>query len=165
MDNLIDAFNKIRDIPYRIPLTLEEESCNCSGKSIKLREFFDHKWYISRYRICTFKWSDMNLPEAITKIPHQDDSTHVYIELFMNNKWINIDPTWDDSLSPTFKISIWDWMNSTMIAVNPRELFDDTSSKSIMENQDNNEVLKDLEINWEFYKTFNSYLEEVRRSK
>ena len=96
MEELIDSYKNIRDIPYRIPLNINEEDNCCSGKMIRMKKFFDTHYYISRYRICRFRWSDIQLPEKILKIPHEDNSTHVYIELLINENWINIDPTWDN---------------------------------------------------------------------
>lgn len=95
MNNTIDIFNTIRDIPYRIPLSSKEKDECCSGKHIQLKNIFENMGIKSRFRVCSFQWSDMNLPEKITHIPHEDNSTHVYLEVFIENNWKNIDATWD----------------------------------------------------------------------
>lgn len=158
----MDVFKNIRDIPYSIPLNTNEEDNCCSGKMLQLKKFLDSHDYISRYRICRFRWSDMSLPERVLRVPHEDNSTHVYLEVFLNGHWINIDPTWDIWLNKIFTISNWDWVNSTEIAVKSLELLDDIESQAVMENLSIEETIKDLSINWEFYSVFNDYLKEIR---
>lgn len=50
----------------------------------------------------------MGLPRHVMDVPHEDDSTHVYLEVFVDGKWINVDPTWDPQLRDILPIAEWD---------------------------------------------------------
>jgi hypothetical protein len=102
------------------------------------------------------------LPKELLDIPHEDESLHVYLELEHNWNIIKVDPTRDLWLKNIFEISGRDWVNDTPIAVNPIELFDYEKSSTIMEPTTDKEILKDLEINWVFYRGLNQRLEELR---
>jgi hypothetical protein len=162
--NLIKEFIKIRDIPYMIPLSLNEFDNCCSWKAIRLKNIFEKEWYEVKYRICKFKWSDLNLANELYKIPHNDNSTHVYLEVNINWKILNVDPTWDKWLNNIFLVNEWDWLNNTEIAVKPLWLFSYEESEKIMTKTTNGEILEDLKENWLFYKAFNEYLERIRIS-
>lgn len=165
MNELIKKFNNIRDIPYSIPLSINEELENdkcCSWKAKMLKKILETNWYNVNYRICKFKWSDMNLPEKVIKVSHEDDSTHVYLEVEMNWKIINLDSTWDRWLKSILEISEWDWENSTSIAVKQLWLLSVQKSNEIMTQSIEESTIEDLKINWKFYKALNEYFEEVR---
>ncbi len=49
-----DEFTKIRDIPYRIPLSSEEEDQCCTGKHKRLFGVLQEAGYKIRWRVCTF---------------------------------------------------------------------------------------------------------------
>lgn len=161
MNEIIKKFEEIRDIPYSIPLSAEETDHCCRGKSTILRNFLESKWYKVNYRICKFKWSDTQIPKEIFKWTN-DDCTHVYLEVEVNWKIINVDPTWDTWLSGVLPIATWDWESSTEIAVKSLWLFSVEESEKIMKEVSKENIINDLKINWEFYKAFNKYLESIR---
>jgi hypothetical protein len=37
----------------------------------------------------------MKLPKELREVMKSDDNTHVYLEVFLNGKWLNINATWD----------------------------------------------------------------------
>ncbi len=160
--NIIEEFNKERDIPYRIPLSSTEVDNCCSGKARRLKTVFENNGYKVRYRVCKFKWSDLNLPAELTNIPHENDCTHVYLEVLLDNKWIILDPTWDSKLKHRFHVNEWDGRSNTEIAVESLGKFAPEESLKIMENEDAAEIEKDLAINGEFYKGYNNWLESIR---
>jgi len=162
--DIISIFNQIRDIPYKIPVSLKEEDFCCSGKHKKLKNILEEKGYKVRYCVCSFSWVSMNLPQEVLKIPHEYLSTHVYLEVFIDNKWLIMDATWDSKLKSFFHVNDWNNKDNSQIAVIPIETFTHEKSLSIMENQDEKEILSDLKINGEFYKNFNNWLEEIRSS-
>ena len=163
--DIISIFNKIRDLPYKIPVSLKEEDFCCSGKAIFLKNVLEEQGYKIRYRVCSFSWTSINLPEKVFNIPHEDLSTHVYLEILIDNKWIIMDATWDSKLNKIFDINNWDNKTNNKIAVEPIETFTPEKSLDIMENIDEKEILDDLKINGEFYKAFNDWLEEIRKSQ
>lgn len=161
--NFIKKFNEIRDIPYKIPLSIHEKSQNCCGKHIELKKYFEKHWLEVRYRVCSFLWSSIHLPEKVKNIPHDDYSMHVYLEVYIENKWVAVDATWDSEIEDILLVNTWDGKIDTKIAVEPIEIFSLEKSKEIMQNPDNQEILDDLEKHGEFYKVFNNWLEEVRK--
>lgn len=160
--NLTEEFTKIRDIPYKIPLSLDENDNCCSWKAIKLKNILEKEWCEVKFRICKFKWIDLKLPKNLYLIPHNDNSTHVYLEVNINWEIINLDPTWDKWLKNIFTINQWDWISNTEIAVKSLWLLSHEESEKIMANTTNEEIMKDLKESWLFYEAFNEYLEKNR---
>ena len=159
----IKVFKRIRDIPYRIPLNLSELDQCCSGKHIELKAELEKAGYTVRHRVCTFRWSSLDLPETLCKLPHQDTSTHSYLEILVGLEWITVDATWDTRISSILPRNTWDGSSKTPIAVAVEDIFSPEESEKIMTQGSNEETLADLRINGEFYNGFNEWLEEVRK--
>jgi len=162
--NILKAFNNIRDIPYRIPLTLGEKDDCCSGKHKLLRDLLIKQGFEVRYRVCSFLWSSIDLPEKVSNVPHDDNSTHVYLEVLIDDKWTIVDATWDSGIKNILKVNKWNGKSNTKIAVEPTKIFSPQKSASIMHNEIEEDILNDLKINGEFYKAFNNWLNEQRVS-
>ncbi|MCK5629946.1 MAG: hypothetical protein KAI26_04985 [Nanoarchaeota archaeon] len=160
--DLISSFNSIRDIPYRIALKWGEEDNCCSGKHEKLFNLLTKQGYKVRYRVCVFLWSSLNLPQELEKIPHDDDCTHTYLEIYLDDTWKILDATWDSGLKNIFQINEWDGKSDTEIALEPIETFTPERSLEIVKNQNESLIKKDLKINGKFYKAFNGWLDENR---
>lgn len=161
-EKMLKKFAEIRDIPYRIPLAVEEEDYCCSGKHIKLKQFFEENGFKARYRVCSFRWSDLDLPTEVARTPHEDDSTHVFLEVMIGDSWKIIDATWDRGLSAIFHVNDWDGESDTEIAVPAIEIYDTKRSDLLMTSEDNKAVEEDLIKNGKFYGAFNNWLESVR---
>lgn len=161
--DLISTFNLIRDIPYRIPLKWGEEDNCCSGKHEKLFSLLTKKGYKVRYRVCVFLWSNLNLPQKLEKISHDNDCTHTYLEIKIGEKWKILDATWDSGLKNLFHINQWDGKSNTKIAVKPTKTFTPQKSLEIVNNQNEEIIKKDLQINGKFYKGFNKWLDKNRK--
>ena len=114
MSNIAQIFNQVRDIPYKIPVSPKEKDCCCSGKHKILKKLLENLGYKVRYRVISFKWSSINLPKILLDIPHNDLSSHVYLEIFIENKWINMDVTWDSDLKNVFIINQWNSKNNVI---------------------------------------------------
>jgi len=69
---IVKKFKEIRDIPYRIPLSLDEPDNCCSGKSERLFKIFTNAGYQARFRICTCLWSDLSLPAEVKEVPQYE---------------------------------------------------------------------------------------------
>lgn len=159
----LKKFKQIRDIPYRIPLSLSEPNYCCSGKSCRLKEALEKTGYRARYRVCEFRWSDLPFPNEILKIPHEDFATHVYLEVKKDSDWMHVDPTWDSGLNRIFLISQWDEKSNTPIAVKPIKLFSHEKSQKIMGSSDLKEIEKNMEQDRDFFKAVNAWLETQRK--
>lgn len=163
----IEIFNQVRDIPYRIPLSLDETEGKYGGSCLYkvelLKKLLEAEGLECRYRIGIFLWSQLNLPEEIRKAEHNDRGEHVWLEVWINNKWIILDPSWDIGLVKIFSINSWDGISDTKLAVKLIEILDVSASEDIM-NFDNYEEAfsEDLSINGEFYKALNNYLDKIR---
>jgi hypothetical protein len=163
----IEIFHQVRDIPYRIPLSLDETEGEYGGSCLYkvelLKKLLESEGLECRYRICTFLWSQLNLPEEIMKTEHNDRGEHVWLEVWINNKWIILDPSWDIGLAKIFSINSWDGISDTNLAVKLIEILDVSTSADIMDFDNYEEAfLADLEINGEFYKSLNNYFDKIR---
>lgn len=159
---LVKEFEKIRDIPYSIPLEIGEEDNCCSGKMKRFKKILDTRGYKSRYRVCEFRWSDLDLPEEVTSVEHDNNSTHVFMEIRIDDEWIRVDPTWDKGLHAIVPVNNWDGRNSTELAVKPTKIYGVEKSRKIVDDETNEDIEKDLQINGKFYKQFNEWLESIR---
>ncbi len=158
-----EKFQSIRDIPYTIPLAYGETDHCCSGKNKKLLEYLASEGYEVRFRVCSFRWSDMSfLPDKVVTVPHEDESTHAYLEFKQGDEWRVVDATWDKGIGKYFTIEEWDGEASTGIAVKPIEIYSPEKSLEIMQDDSQETLEQDLVINGAFYKAFNTWLEELR---
>ena len=162
--NTIKAFKIARDIAYRIPLSLDEKDDCCSGKHKLLKDILEKQGLEVRYRVCSFLWSSIDLPEKVSSVHHDDNCTHVWLEVFINGEWVIVDATWDSGLKNIFHVNEWDGKTNTQIAVKPIKIFSPQKSEDIMNHENDEDILNDLKINGEFYKAFNDWLEEQRVS-
>ncbi len=161
--DLREIFNQVRDIPYRIPLTSKETDKSCTGKHKQLKSLLEKEGLQVRWRVCSFKWSDINLPVEVSGKAHEDASTHAYLEVLNEKDWINVDATWDNSLSMILPVSEWDGKSNTSIAVSCLKLFSIKESAAIIADENVEVINKDLALNGEFYAAFNEWLENERR--
>lgn len=160
---LTEIFKTVRDIPYRFAVDPNEENNSCTGKHEKLFRLLTKNGHEVRYRLCRFVWSSIRLPEEILEIPHNDNCNHVYIEVLINNQWIILDVTWDKELKDVFQVNEWDGTANTKIAVDYSEVYSPEESLRIKKSNESIEsIKKDIEINGEFFKAFNKWLEEKR---
>lgn len=160
---LIQEFERVRDLPYRIPLKYEEEDLCCLGKHKMLKKIYEGMGYECRYRIAMFKWSSMDLPEKVSKEPHVDDCAHLYLEIKIDGRWVVIDATWDASLQANFPIEKWDGKNSTKILVPYYEICSPEKSNEIMSDVSSEAFDKDIAESGKFYEAFNNWLVELRQ--
>ncbi len=151
-------------MPYRIPLALGEKDVCCSGKHKLLKNLFEKQGLEVRYRVCTFLWSSIDLPGEVSKVPHHDLSSHVWLEVLIDGKWVIVDATWDIGVKNILHVNEWDGKSNTEPAVKPIKVFSPQKSTDIMNNESDEDTLNDLKINGEFYKAFNVWLEEQRIS-
>lgn len=162
----VSIFEKVRDIPYKIPLSLTDEDNCCSGKSDKLFRLLANKGYKVRYRVCVFSWRQLPIPKNVLAAPHTDKCTHEWVELYLDNRWVILNATWDKKLAPIFTINRWNGKSNTKTAVKPTKIFTPEESLRIVNNDATTAAMKaDLEKNGKFYKAFNNWLKQVRKTR
>lgn len=162
-DELRQVFFEIRDIPYSIPLHFAEEDHCCTGKNRKMLATLLQHNYDARWRVCSFKWSDFSLPSFVTSEPHDDNSTHAYLEVRLNNEWKVVDATWDSGVVDKFLINTWDGRSSTNIAVPYVKIYSPEESASIMADETRETFEEDIRTNGKFYEALNDWLAMLRK--
>ncbi len=160
--NLIEIFNNVRDIPYELPTNINNKNNSCLGKHRKLKSLLEKEGIKARYKICSYLWNSMNLPENVLSLIENDEATHLYLEILINKKWIILDATWDSNLKNIFEVNFWDGKSDTMIAVKPVKIFSVEESEKIIGDISAQDVLNNLGKDLDFKSTFNNWLSENR---
>lgn len=113
-ENRIEIFNSIRDVPFRIT---GKNSMYCSKKCKLLKRRLADIGIESKIMVGNFKWTDLDLPKNIVQFINKDREGHAFLRVYIpeTRKWVDIDPTWDNSLSNVFQISNWDGNNDTVL--------------------------------------------------
>lgn len=162
-DERIEIFNSIRDIPYRIPLGVDEEDNCCNGKHRKLQALFKKAGYASAPWMCKFHWSKLNLPREILAIPHDDLANHVYLRVAIHSdRGEIIDASWDYGLRDILPVNTWDGDSHTMLAV-PQEPTTAREQLDFFKNDNPMALLEALKTNGEFFQALNQWLEKNRK--
>lgn len=133
----IAVFEKIRDIPYYLvpqmdnPLEwassiLENNKGSCSPKHYLLGFLFGKLGIPVKYATFGFNWDkqkisyNTQLKQFVQGLPR---GYHVACKVFINEKWVLVDATWDIALKKySFPVNLnWDGFADTLNAVNPAE--------------------------------------------
>jgi 8-oxo-dGTP diphosphatase len=167
--SIIEEINVIRDIPYRIPLAMQEEDHCCTGKHRRAKKVLESHGYSTRFRLGEFLWSGMSLPADLQRLPHEDLCQHAFLEFKQgNDEWSVLDITWDQPLLSVLPITSWDGTSSTQLAVPIYRWLSPEESERVMSLE--GEALRrateeDLQKNGMFYAALNAYLEGVRERR
>lgn len=162
-EDITKEFNEVRDTPFRIALSLQESADDCLGKANRLFKIFKKYGYDVRYRVCKIKWSSISLPEKVSKMPHDDNCSHTYLEVKINGQWKIIDATWDKGLKNLFSINEWGGKWNNKFAIPCLECFSPEESLEYIKRITTDEAIAlDLKENGTFYKAMNEWLEECR---
>jgi hypothetical protein len=104
----IALFERVRDLPYAYPSSrdpiavLRQGHGSCSGKHYLLGELFRMLGLRVRHMICTHRFNESPLPfpppmqEMLRKNEIVD--LHDYVQISVNEGWIDIDATWERGL-------------------------------------------------------------------
>jgi len=158
----IEYFRFVRDIPFRIPLSVHEPDHYCVGKHIVLKTLLSSLGFKVRYASCLWSWSSLDMPESIEKIPHEDRAVHVYLEVYNKEqaRWMTVDATWDKGLAPKLPVSEWDGKSDTIIAVKPIEMLKERQDE--YDKPSEAEWANLMKANGKFVEAFNRWLESIR---
>lgn len=157
----LTLFNQVRDLPFRVPESVNEEVFTCWGKHRKLFALLNRAGYKVRFRVCSFLWSEQKIPAEILKIPHKEEENHLYLEINLNNKWVLIDCTMDSKFP---KFNDWDGKTDCKHGVNPKKIFTPLES-SFLEKQEPFKFEEIFKANKEFFKELNKFYESLRQQK
>ncbi len=160
----VRLFRIVREIPYYVSVG-EEQDFSCSTKAEILKMLLHCLDLNSRYRICEFRWEDLNLPKEILKLPHEDPEYHQYLEVYIpeTKRWTIVDPTWDSGLSKIFEIAEWDGLSNTKIAVLPKKIYSPAKSMELIKKfNEPKEIEEYLRKNKKFLIAPNNYFKCLR---
>lgn len=155
----LKLFNFVRDMPLRVPESLDEEIFTCWGKHRKLFLLLNKAGYKVRYRVCEFSWSEQRIPEEILKISHKDIENHLFLEIELDGKWIVLDCTMDSKF-PVF--NEWDGKSDCKLGVKPRKTFTPLES-SFLEKQEPFHFEDIFKQNKDFFIALNKFYESIRK--
>jgi hypothetical protein len=132
----VQAFEEIRDIPYRFDFRDRTKDTTCLSKAQRLKERLSEFGISSRHMCCRQRWSDAVLMPAdlIARAPWPETHHH-YLEAMVpeTNLWTPLDPTWDIGLEGAgFPVAKWDGINPTVLGVIPVGTFSPTMSEQIV---------------------------------
>lgn len=108
---LLEAFNRIKTVPYKIVdidysldnsrALIDSKGASCTPKHIVLENIIKSLGFETKFCVHEFKWSTFNLDlskELSDLINPLQIDFHTNLEVKINNKWIMVDATWDDDL-------------------------------------------------------------------
>lgn len=129
----IALFSRVRDLPYQYPASrdpidvLRAGRGSCSGKHYLLGELFRQLGLRVRHRMCTHRFNESPLPfpEAMQGLLRRNEiiDVHDYLQVAVNDHWIDVDCTWEAGLH-NFGFPVvddWDGVSSMLLTVIPEE--------------------------------------------
>jgi len=156
---LIKIFKEIRDIPLRAPESVNNVDNRCWGKHRKLYKKIQKKGFRARFRVCTFLWSEQNIPKDVSSLAPTDEDKHLFLEVLINNKWLIVDCS-NDSRLPEY--TEWDGKSDCQIGVKYRKILSVEDSKKV-EEKEKKDYDSVLPIYIGFHKELNKFLEKIRK--
>jgi Transglutaminase-like superfamily len=104
----IKLFENVRDIPYCYPASrdpaevLKQRRGSCSGKHYLLGELFRMLGLRVRHMICTHRFNESPLvfPPPMQEMLRKNEivGLHDYLQIAVEDTWIDIDATWERGL-------------------------------------------------------------------
>jgi len=160
----VKCFEWVRDIPYMLPLSVNEPDYCCDGKHNILYHALQGLGVDVRPMVCKTRWSDLKqIPWNILTIPHDDKILHLYLQ-FRGGKekgWRNLDASLDGGLSSVFPVNQWDGKSETEICVKPRKIY--SARESMGWFRENGDWEADLKRNYDFYVAMNKWFDSLRQ--
>lgn len=153
------AFEQERNLPFKLPLDLNSVNYTCAGKHERLLSAFRGLGVPARYRICWFHWRDLPLPASLIAIPHDDNSSHLYLEVQIDGIWRTLDATWDPGLASAFPIATWE---DAPVAVPSYETLSPEESSAYLAKLTVEDAADDLLKHGMFFMAINHWFEQLR---
>ena len=182
LEQRVNVFNHVRDIPYRIvpdlgdpsegPRKLIEFGCgSCTPKHFLLGHMFVLLDLQIKYVSFPYSWNQFQLdyPDDLRMLSENlPIEYHLGCKALIEDKWIYVDATWDLPLKKAgFPINeSWDGLSDTQIAIDPIDQIEHGSA------EERAEYVKDQKADWTeedrkrsgvFYERFNAWLAELRK--
>lgn len=148
---LIREFEKLRDEP------LDVINNRCWEKHSRLKKIFNSLGYRTKYKVCSFRWSEQKLPSEIINPPYEDLDYHLFLEVKVNGLNLTVDASNDPSL-PDY--NAWDGRSNCNLSVTPKEFIKE-NTEEIIEKKINKEY-PEKQLN--FLKEVNLFFENSRKN-
>jgi hypothetical protein len=129
----IRLFEHVRDIPYSYPASrdpvevLRQRRSSCSGKHYLLGEFFRMLGLRVRHMICTHRFNESPLvfPAPMQEMLRKNEivDLHDYLQIAIDETWVDIDATWERGLRDFgFPVNDdWDGKSAMLLSVVPED--------------------------------------------
>jgi transglutaminase-like putative cysteine protease len=182
LESRIRIFQNIRNIPYAvIPELIDHNKgpsgllfCrkgSCSPKHFLLGEMFRRLGIPVKYASFPFRWSGLDvrypsgLKEIVAGLPADH---HLACKVFVGNRWVLIDATWDLPLRKAgFPVTVdWDGFGDTVLGVVPLEeqLHHTPAERTVyLNSKEAFYTGKEKAEYGKFIEEFNRWLEEIRQ--
>jgi hypothetical protein len=106
-----NLFKEIQSRPYSLSLSADEASNNCFFKGSELLQQLGIMGYTVRGRVAETYWDPKIFGKEITSLlPENMLVTHFYTEIFLDDKWRILDPSFQPSLASK-GLTIGSWEN------------------------------------------------------
>ena len=131
----IGLFRFVRDIPYRIGLSRQEQDYCCATKATMLQKLLAGSGLQTRVMCCRFRWDETSFPPELLAQAPAPENGHSYVEVLIpeSNERVAVDPTWDRGLKTAgLPVAEWNGLNATVFAVKPSHVSSPQESASIL---------------------------------
>ena len=149
----ISIFETVRDFLYQINWVskpeklLEIKEWYCASKHRLLKEVYDKLWYQTQLCFIPFSFDMIYLPDDLKNWWYANKKWyHVFLQMLVNGKWINIDSTFNHGLKSIYIVNEdRDWVSSQNVICNydkiyiPRSLDEEREIKNLL--SDPNEMM------------------------
>ncbi len=128
-----EIFEEIRDRPYRGAI-YPNTAWNCYFKGIELIGRLATLGYLMRARIGEIHWEDTPLPPNIIALKPKDSlDTHYYPEIWMNDEWKILDPSWNKSFAEKYNLPFSEFGKDNESCFKIIKLYNETEQASYIE--------------------------------
>lgn len=147
---LIKEFERIRDEPLNVI------NNRCWEKNFRLKNVLNRLGYKTKYKICSFLWSEQKIPKKIIDIPHKDLDYHLYLEIKINGLKLIVDAS-NDSLLPRY--NNWNGKSNCNLEVIPKDFIEENFEK-IFEKKIHEKYSDNQQV---FLGEINSFFDKLRK--
>ena len=157
-----EIFEEIRDRPYRVAL-YPDRAENCYYKGTELIDRLTTLGFAMRARIAEIQWDDTPCPKELLSLhPTDADTTHFYPEIFLDNEWKILDPSWNKSFAQKYDLPYSEFGQNNESCFKIHKLLDQEEQASYVAGWsaklENPQAFKQYEP---FLTALNEWLEEV----
>ncbi len=102
---IVELFKKVQKIPYKVckyDKSLIDENLkegDCRHKHFLLKKLLEKEGFRVKEVKVMFDWNDLPIPKKLLEILHHGTIwDHDSLKVMINNKWVNVDCTWNSEL-------------------------------------------------------------------